>query len=108
MNRNLYYKELKRNRTNLFLWTSIVLVFTILVMSIFPYMKNVGNEMAEILSKMPAGMMKAMGLDGQTFNSILGLYNTYYGVYIVVLLAIFSSSTAVSYTHLTLPTTPYV
>ena len=94
MNRNLYFKELKRNRKNLIIWSAIVIGFTILVMSIFPYMKNMGDEMALMMNELPEGMVKAMGINDQTFNSILGMYNTYYGLYIIVLLSIYASSTA--------------
>jgi len=94
MNRNLYSKELKRNRTILAIWSAIVIGFTILVMSLFPYMKNMGDEMAIMMSRLPEGMTKAMGINAQTFNSILGMYNTYYGIYIIVLLSIYTSSTA--------------
>lgn len=93
MNRNLYTKELKRNRMNLWIWSAIVIGLTVLVMSIFPYMRNVGTEMANMMKSMPEGITKAMGLDAQTWNSILGLYNTYYGIYIIVLIGIFASST---------------
>lgn len=93
MNKNLYTKELKRNRKSLIIWTAIVIGLTILVMSIFPYMKNMGDQMAEMMSGLPEGMTTAMGIDAQTFNTILGMYNTYYGVYIVVLLAIYTAST---------------
>jgi len=57
-------------------------------------MKNMGDEMAAMMSQLPEGMMKAMGIDAETFNSILGMYNTYYGIYIIVLLSIYASSTA--------------
>ena len=93
MNRNLYFKELKRNRKNLIIWSAIVIGFTVLVLSIFPYMKDMGDQMAIMMDKLPEGMTKAMGLNDQTFNSILGMYNTYYGIYIIVLLSIYSSST---------------
>lgn len=93
MNRNLYFKELKRNRKNLFIWTAIVIFFTILVLSVFPYMREMGNEMATMMSKLPAGMLKAMGINEQTFNSILPMYNTYYVIYIIVLLSIYAAST---------------
>lgn len=93
MNRNLYSKELKRNKRSLAVWSSIVIGLTILVMSIFPYMKGMSEEMANMMSKMPEGMAKAMGLNEHTWDSILGMYNTYYGIYIIVLLSIYSSST---------------
>jgi len=94
MNKNLYSKELKRNAKSWAVWTAIVIAFTLLVMSLFPYMKNMGDQMAAMMSSLPQGMTRAMGINEKTFNSILGMYNTYYGIYIVVLLAIFTSSTA--------------
>ena len=93
MNRNLYSKELKQNRRNLVIWSAIVISLTIIIMSAFPYMKDIGDELSNIMSSMPEGMKKAMGLDEQSFNSILGMYNSYYGVYIIVLLSIYTSST---------------
>lgn len=93
MNRNLLSKELKRNRKNLLIWLMIVMVLTFIVMSIFPYMQNIGAEMAQVMSNIPEGITKAMGIDASTWSSILGLYNTYYGIYIVVLISIFASST---------------
>jgi ABC-2 type transport system permease protein len=56
-------------------------------------MKNMGDELSRIMSSMPEGMTKAMGIDEQSFNSILGMYNSYYGVYIIVLLSIYTAST---------------
>ena len=63
-------------------------------MSLFPYMKELREDMADIMSKMPKGMTRAMGINSQSFNSILGMYNSYYGIYIIVLLSIYSSSVA--------------
>ena len=94
MNINLFSKEFKRNRKTLLVWSAIVIGFTILVLSLFPFMKNMGDEMAGMMSELPEGMTNAMGINAQTFNSILGMYNTYYGVYIIVLLAIYTTSTA--------------
>jgi ABC-2 type transport system permease protein len=56
-------------------------------------MKNMGDDMAIMMSKLPEGMTKSMGINIDTFNNILGMYNTYYGVYIIVLLSIYTSST---------------
>ena len=74
-------------------WSAIVIGLTILIMSVFPYMKNINEEMVKIMSSMPEGMVKAMGLNEKSFNSILGMYNSYYGIYIIVLLSIYTSST---------------
>jgi len=93
MNRNLFSKEFKRNKKTLIIWSFIVIILTVLVLSIFPYMKDMGDDMAVMMSKLPEGMTKSMGINMDTFNTILGMYNTYYGVYIIVLLSIYASTT---------------
>lgn len=93
MNRNLFLKEIKRNRKNLFIWSAIVIGFTLMVLTIFPYMSDMGEGFAKLMEKMPVEITKAMGMDEQTWSSILGFYSTYYGVYIVVLISIYTSST---------------
>lgn len=94
MNLNLYKKELKRNRRNLLIWTSIVIGFTLMVLAIFPYMAEMGEGLVDLMDKIPAEIAKAMGMDADTWSSILGFYSTYYGVYIIVLVSIFTTSTA--------------
>jgi len=93
VNRNLYFKEIKRNRKSLIIWSIIIFGFTILVLSLFPYMKDLNKEMSVMMDKMPEALSKTLGLNSLTFNSILGMYNTYYGIYIIVLLSIYASST---------------
>jgi ABC-2 type transport system permease protein len=93
INRNLYRKELKRNKKNLTIWTSIVVGFTLMVCAIYPFMKDMGNDMALLMDKMPEELRKAMGMDEDTWSNMLGFYSTYYVVYIVILISIFTSST---------------
>lgn len=93
MNKNLYIKELKRNRKNFFVWLSIVFGFTLLVLSIFPYMSGMGEGLTALMEQIPPEIGKAMGMDEQTWSSALGFYSTYYGVYIVVLISIYTAST---------------
>lgn len=93
MNWNLYRKELKRNRKNLIIWSAIVIGFTLMVTSIFPFMQDMGEDMAALMEKMPAELSKAMGMDAETWSSILGFYSTYYGIYIIVLVSIYTTST---------------
>lgn len=93
MNKNLFTKELKRSRKNLITWTSIVVGFTFMVLAIFPFMEDMGKDMVELMDKMPAEIGKAFGMDSQTWSNILGFYSTYYGVYIVVLISIYTAST---------------
>lgn len=93
MNKNLYQKELKRNRKNLITWTAIIIGFTLMVLSIFPYMQEMGASMTQLMDKMPAELKNAMGMDENSWKSILGFYSTYYGIYIVVLISIYTTST---------------
>ncbi|MFK8046444.1 MAG: ABC transporter permease subunit [Crocinitomicaceae bacterium] len=94
MNKNLYFKELKRNKKNLAIWTGIVIGFTLLVTSIFPYMAEMGDNITVLMESIPPEIGKALGMDADTWSSILGFYSTYYGVYIIVLVSIYTASTA--------------
>lgn len=94
INKNLYTKELKRNRKNLLIWSAIVVGFTMMIVTIYPYMATMGESMTMLIDKIPAELAKALGMDADTWSSILGFYSTYYGVYIIVLISIFCGSTA--------------
>jgi hypothetical protein len=39
---------------------------------IFPFTQEVGENMAELMDKMPVELIKAMGMDSETWSSILG------------------------------------
>ena len=93
MNRALYLKELKRNRKNATIWTGIVLAFTLMILSIYPSFAEMGEEMAKLMSSMPEAYARAFGIDSNTWASIVGFYSTYYGVYITLLMGIFTAST---------------
>jgi len=93
MNRNLYTKELKRNRKNLLIWSGIVVGFTFMIVSLFPYMQGMGAELGTLMESMPEEMSKAFGMEADSWSNIMGFYKTYYGVYIIVLMAIYTGST---------------
>lgn len=93
MRKNLYLKEIKRNRKTFWIWTSIVLGFTVMVLSIYPSMQAMGDDLTNMMSNIPDELRKAMGMDEQTWSSIIGFYSTYFGIYIVLLTGIFTMST---------------
>ncbi|MAZ97217.1 MAG: hypothetical protein CMP53_06830 [Flavobacteriales bacterium] len=93
MNKVLYYKELKRNRKNTLIWTSIVVAFTFLILSIYPSFSQMGDQMTELMSTLPQEYARALGMDEGTWSSIIGFYSTYYGIYITLLIGIFAAST---------------
>lgn len=89
----LYTKELKRNRRNFLIWTAIVIGFTVMVLSIYPFMEGMGEDLSNMMQNIPNELRKAMGMDDQTWGSILGFYSTYFGIYIVLLAGIYTMST---------------
>lgn len=93
MNKVLYFKELKRNRKNAAIWTSIVLAFTLMILSIYPSFSHMGEDMVKLMSNLPEEYAKAFGMDEATWSSIIGFYATYYGIYITLLMGIFTAST---------------
>ena len=93
MNAVLFAKELKRNRKKSFIWTSIVLGFTLLILSIYPSFAQMGEEIVSLMSNLPESLTKALGVDESTWSSITGFYSTYYGVYITLLMGIYTAST---------------
>ncbi len=58
----------------------------------YPYMKDMGDSMEGMMKMMPQGMLKAFGIDPNMWTSILGLYNAYYGFYLVLLMGIYSGT----------------
>lgn len=91
--KTLYTKELKRSRKSFFIWTAIVLGFTVMVLSIYPFMEGMGEDLSNMMRNIPDELRKAMGMDEQTWGSILGFYSTYFGIYIVLLTGIYTMST---------------
>lgn len=91
--KTLYLKELKRSRKTFFIWTAIVIAFTVMVLSIYPFMEGMGDDLTNMMRNIPDELRKAMGMDEQTWASILGFYSTYFGIYIVLLTGIYTMST---------------
>ncbi len=93
MNRIVFIKELKRNRKNFGIWTGIVLAFTMLILSIYPSFSDMGKDLVNLMAKLPKEYARAFGMDEATWNSIIGFYSTYFGIYITLLIGIFTAST---------------
>ena len=64
--KSLYTKELKRGRKSFFIWTAIVLGFTVMVQSIYPFMQTMGDDLTNMMDALPGELRKAMGVDAQT------------------------------------------
>lgn len=93
MNSVLFLKELKRNRKNATIWGAIVLGFTLMILSIYPSFADMGKDITALMENLPKEFAKAFGMDDNTWSSIIGFYTTYYGIYITLLMGIFTAST---------------
>jgi ABC-2 type transport system permease protein len=93
MNKNLYLKELKRNRKNLITWSIIVFLFTFLMVSIYPFMIEMGDTINMMMEELPKEFGDALGMNEQAWSKVAGFYSTYYGIYLIVLVAIYTTST---------------
>jgi ABC-2 type transport system permease protein len=94
INKNLYRKDLYRNRRGIFIWGAILIGITLMFTAIFPLM----SSMQEVMGTAMEGfygedMSSSMGMD-QMFNDILSFYSQYYSIYIILLLCIYTTTTA--------------
>ena len=94
MNKYLLLKELKRNKTILFIWMGVIAFFTIFVMSFYPSIAKMGDQLKALIDSFPPGMTKAFGMDMASWTDILSYYSTYYGMHIMIFMTIFSATLA--------------
>ena len=88
--KNIYVKELKRNRGTFIVWMAIVAFFTLFVMMFYPSVKQMGQDLQALIANFPEGMTRAMGMDVTAWTNILSYYSTYFGMHIMILTSVFS------------------
>jgi ABC-2 type transport system permease protein len=64
-----------------------------LILGIYPSMADMGEDITKLMDKLPEELGKALGMDEKTWSSIIGFYSTYYGIYIILLVGIYTMST---------------
>lgn len=97
VNRNLYRKDVYRNRVGLIIWSAIIIAITTMVLAIFPIMAEFGDEMTSMMEEFSGDDMNdAMGYSEQMWSSILDYYSAYYGIYIIMLISIYCTVTAIN------------
>jgi ABC-2 type transport system permease protein len=80
---NIYFHELKAYRKTTIIWTLSLVVIVILFMSMFPTISKDADEFKKLLEGYPEGVRKAIGLNLDSFASLLGFYS-YIFVYIAL------------------------
>lgn len=91
MNRNLFFKELKRNASGLIIWTVIITLLICLTMSVYRTFMENQSKITGMLSLVPKGALQFKGISN--FNdllSVLGFYAANNVIYMMVLGSIFS------------------
>jgi ABC-2 type transport system permease protein len=93
MNTNIYFKELKRNRTPFIVWSIIIAVLISWGMFFYPVLME-GDTMKQMTALFENPFMKRMmaafGADVGKLTNILGFYSTYNGIYFTLLGSIYS------------------
>lgn len=98
MNSHLIKKDLKRHRKQIYIWVGVAALLTLLSVAFFPLFNKIdmGEMMLELGGDMNEGSKEAMQMSGNPFASILGLYQTYYGFYIMFVLSMFIMTNGVN------------
>lgn len=80
---NIILHELKAFRKSTIIWTCSLIGIVVFFLSLFPSMSRDVAEFSKILEGYPEGVRKALGLEIESFGSILGFY-TYTFMYITL------------------------
>jgi len=91
MNRNLFFKELKRNGTSLLIWSVVITILIALTMSVFRTFMENQSKITGMLTIIPKEALQFKGISN--FNdllSVLGFYAANNVIYMMVLGSIFS------------------
>lgn len=71
---NIYLHELRAYRKSTITWTLSLIGVIVLFLSLFPSIAKDFNEFSHILEGYPEGLRKALGIQIETFGTLLGFY----------------------------------
>lgn len=72
---NIYFHELKAYRNSTVIWTFSLIALVILFMSMFPSISRDIEVFKELMKGFPDAVRKAIGLEIDSFGTILGFYS---------------------------------
>ncbi|WP_088014490.1 ABC transporter permease subunit [Gottfriedia acidiceleris] len=78
---NIFLHELKAYRKSTFIWTASLMAIVVFFLSLFPAIAKDYVEFSKVLEGYPEGVRKALGLEIESFGSVLGFYS-YVFIYI--------------------------
>ncbi len=87
----LYRRELVKNSKSTILWTSILMIYNVCMLLLYPSMSgSMKEKMNVMLEVFPKDMIVALGLDKVSITELLGFYNTYCYLLVTILGGIFA------------------
>ncbi|WP_088041363.1 ABC transporter permease subunit [Bacillus sp. EAC] len=72
---NIFLHELKAYRKSTIIWTCSLIAIVIFFLSLFPSISKDYMDFAKIIKGYPEGVRKALGLEIESFGTILGFYS---------------------------------
>ena len=90
MNRNLLYKDLKRNFRTFLGGTISVIFFIGITVGIYSTMRDSMEMITDLYSTLPAAIMEALNFHENQWNSMLGFYVTYFVYYVPLIGGIYA------------------
>ncbi len=93
----LYKREIIRNGKSTMLWTTILLVYNISMLLLYPSLAGaMKDKMNVMLQAFPKEMIAAFGMDKVSITELLGFYNTYCYLLVTILGGIFAMLQGIS------------
>ncbi len=91
MNRNLFWKEMRRNAVSLILWSIVITLLITVTMSVYRTFLENQSKVMGMLSLIPKGALQFKGISNfSDLLSVLGFYAANNVIYMMVLGSIFS------------------
>ncbi|MEX0968122.1 MAG: ABC transporter permease subunit [Bacteroidia bacterium] len=90
INRHLYLKEMKRNRKAGIVWTLLIMVLVMFILSLYPTVSGMMAQLTVLMQSFPVPMMRIIGFDFAAWGSVIGYYSTDYSLHVMILSNIYS------------------
>jgi len=87
----MYKRELVKNKKSTILWTSILLLYNVSMLMLFPSLSSQMKYKIDVMMEaFPKEMLVAFGMDKVSISELLGYYNTYCYLMVTILGGIFA------------------
>jgi ABC-2 type transport system permease protein len=92
----LLRKELKDNLKSFIIWTTIITLFTVMMIAAYPSFSDDIDAVNDMIKGLPEGLLKAFNMDKITFDTAIGYFATEGYMFVSILGGCFAAITASS------------